>query len=211
MNIVTLSIFIIWLFHLSGIIGIVYFDAGWFLSMTPLNLSINFALLVITSYKSNNFLKILTLSFFLGFISEFLGVNYDLIFGDYIYGSALGPKLFGVPILICCNWSVLTICSGAIAKEFSKNFFVKIFIGMCLMLFLDLLMEPLAPPFDFWIFKGGMPTLQNYLGWFFVSLPMHFFYHYWKVDIRSYFCHNLFFVQFLFFMVLLLRINSIEI
>ena len=85
MNLATISIFVIWLFHLSGIIGIVYFDAGWFLSMTPLNLTINFALLVITSYKSNNFLKILAVSFFLGFISEFLGVNYNLIFGEYLY------------------------------------------------------------------------------------------------------------------------------
>ena len=33
-------------------------------------------------------------------ISEILGVNYGLIFGDYIYLDNLGYKVFGVPVII---------------------------------------------------------------------------------------------------------------
>ena len=43
-------------------------------------------------------------------------------------------------------------------------------IGTSLMLFLDLLMEPLAPILDFWVFEGKEAPLQNYLGWTVVAI-----------------------------------------
>ena len=42
-----ISIGLIWLFHLSGIIGIIYTDESWFIKATPLNLLISFILLII--------------------------------------------------------------------------------------------------------------------------------------------------------------------
>ena len=36
-----ISIFIIWLFHLSGILGIIYGNSDWFVSVTPINLVIS--------------------------------------------------------------------------------------------------------------------------------------------------------------------------
>ena len=39
------SIFIIWLFHLSGMIGISFGDKDFFLAFTPINLFISFVLL----------------------------------------------------------------------------------------------------------------------------------------------------------------------
>ena len=40
-----ISIFIIWLFHLSGMIGISFGDKDFFLAFTPINLFISFVLL----------------------------------------------------------------------------------------------------------------------------------------------------------------------
>ena len=42
----------------------------------------------------------IVLIFWTGIFVEFLGVNYGLLFGEYLYGRNLGPKLFGVPFLI---------------------------------------------------------------------------------------------------------------
>ncbi|MDG2397057.1 MAG: carotenoid biosynthesis protein [Flavobacteriaceae bacterium] len=210
-NTLNISLSTIWLFHLSGIIGILYLNSSWFVSVTPLILTINFILLVLNSWKTKNFLKILILSFSLGFISELLGVNYGLIFGNYSYGELMGYKFFGVPILIGTNWTILLVCSASIAKEFSEKFWLKFFFGIGLMLLLDLLIEPIAPILDYWKFEGGIPTFKNYIGWFVVSFPLHFFFHYWKVNINSYFTYHLFLLQLLFFMILLLKINDLKI
>ena len=41
------------------------------------------------------------------------------------------------------------------AQQFYQNFFMRIIIGSALMIFLDLLIEPIAPVLDFWAFEGG--------------------------------------------------------
>ena len=38
------------------------------------------------------------------------------------------------------------------------------------MILLDLLIEPIAPVLDFWVFDGGEAPLQNYIGWTAVAL-----------------------------------------
>ena len=153
-SIINLSIFVIWLFHLTGVVGILYFDSKWFLSATPINLLISFLLLIIVCWQTPRFLYILVLSFLIGFFSEYLGANHGLIFGNYSYGNSLGIKFQGVPILIAANWSIVSICSASISNKFSNNFWLKILIGIALALMLDLLIEPVAPILDFWSFDN---------------------------------------------------------
>ena len=57
------------------------------------------------------------MSFIVGMVAEMLGVNFGYIFGSYQYGEALGWKLFGVPLLLGANWTILTVCSAAIAAQ----------------------------------------------------------------------------------------------
>ena len=156
-----ISIAIIWLFHLSGILGILYGNSEWFISATPLNLSINFVLLLINCNDHKWFFPIVALGFLTGMITEILGVQWGWIFGDYQYGEALGVKVLGVPLLIGVNWALLTIITGAIAQQFYQNILMRIIIGVGLMIFLDLLIEPIAPILDFWVFEGGEAPLQN--------------------------------------------------
>ena len=51
-----------------------------------------------------------------GFVIELIGVNTQAIFGFYIYGNSLGPKLWNTPIIIGLNWLVLIYCISALAK-----------------------------------------------------------------------------------------------
>jgi putative membrane protein len=110
--------------------------------------------------------------FLIGMITESLGVNYGLIFGDYEYGNNLGFKLFGVPYLIGVNWIILTAISANIASFLTKNRSVvlTIIIGTLLMLAMDFVMEPIAPKLDMWRFKNLVVPPSNYLGWLFVGL-----------------------------------------
>lgn len=63
----------------------------------------------------------IVLIFWTGIFVEFLGVNYGLLFGEYSYGSNLGPKVFGVPFLIGMNWVILTTISGSISNFIFKE------------------------------------------------------------------------------------------
>ena len=204
-----ISIAIIWLFHVSGIIGILYGNSEWFISATPLNLSINFVLLLINCKGHKYFFPMLVLGFLTGMITEILGVQWGWIFGDYQYGDALGYKILGVPLLIGVNWSLLTIITGAIAQQFYQNIFMRIIIGVGLMIFLDLLIEPIAPVLDFWVFDGGEAPLQNYIGWAAVALFLQAVFHYFKVSIVGWFPHQLYLLQIIFFTVLLIKETTI--
>lgn len=78
------------------------------------------------------------------------------------------------------------------------------------MLLLDAVIEPIAPILDFWAFSGGTAPAQNYIGWFATALPLHVFYHLYKVEIKGTFTHHLFLLQIIFFTILLLQINTLQ-
>ena len=208
-DIENISISLIWLFHVSGILGIVYGNSNWFISFTPLNLTLNFTLLLINCNWSKQALLIIIISFLVGMITEILGVQYGWIFGNYQYGNQLGTKVFGVPLLIGVNWSVLTLITGAITQIFYSNIIMRIILAVALMIFLDLLMEPLAPVLDFWVFDEKEAPLQNYLGWGLVALFLQFFYCICKININGLYPFHLYLLQIIFFSVLLIKHTTV--
>ena len=166
-----ISVFIIWLFHLCGMVGISYGNKEFFLAFTPINLFISFVLLFVNQKQlESKELKSAFLIFFIGMISEILGVNYGLIFGDYVYLDNLGVKILGVPVLIGVNWIILTFITGSLSSFIFKNKYVSILMGAILMIGLDLLIEPVAPLLGFWIFDLQKVPLQNYIGWFVIGI-----------------------------------------
>ena len=166
-----ISVFIIWLFHLCGMVGISYGNKEFFLAFTPINLFISFVLLFVNQKQlESKELKSAFLIFFIGMISEMLGVYYGLIFGDYVYLDNLGVKILGVPVLIGVNWIILTFITGSLSSFIFKNKYVSILMGAILMIGLDLLIEPVAPLLGFWIFDLQKVPLQNYLGWFVIGM-----------------------------------------
>ena len=166
-----ISVFIIWLFHLCGMVGISYGNKEFFLAFTPINLFISFVLLFANQKQlESKELKSAFLIFFIGMVSEILGVNYGLIFGDYVYLDNLGVKILGVPVLIGVNWIILTYITGSLSSFIFKNKYVSILMGAILMIALDLLIEPVAPLLGFWIFDLPEVPLQNYIGWFVIGL-----------------------------------------
>ena len=205
------SIAIIWLFHVSGILGIIYGNSEWFISATPLILLINFALLLINCNSHKWFFHMVILGFLTGMITEILGVQRGWIFGDYKYGNALGYKILGVPMLIGVNWALLTIITAAIAQQFYENLFMRIVIGVCLMILLDLLIEPIAPVLDFWAFEGGNAPLQNYIGWTAVAIFLQSIFHYFRIEVKGWFPNQLYILQIIFFTVLLIKQNTVGI
>ena len=203
-----ISIFIIWLFHLSGILGIIYGNSDWFVSVTPINLTISFILLILNTDLKLKVVLLIFFCFTIGMLAEILGVNYGLIFGNYKYGEVLGYKVLSVPIIIGVNWCILVLITGAMSNLFFKSYWNKVFCGIFLMLFMDVLIEPIAPILDFWNFEGGIAKFQNYLGWVLVSFPMLIVFHKLKPNINNSYSFNLYFLQVLFFTILIIKNNT---
>jgi putative membrane protein len=195
-----ISIGIIWLFHICGMIGISYGNKEFFLAFTPVNLFISFVLLFINQIQIEKpELNAALIIFFIGMISEILGVNYGLIFGDYVYLDNLGFKILGVPILIGANWIILTFITGSLSNYLIKDKYLAVLFGAILMILLDLIIEPVAPLLGFWIFDLPSVPLQNYIGWFCIGLITQYIYQFNIIRKEYIFSINLFLVNAIFF------------
>ena len=195
-----LAVQTIWLFHISGIIGISLGFFDFFVPKTPLNLLVAFGLLIwVFPLNSTKKLTLTALFFTVGMFVEWLGVNYGVLFGTYAYGENLGLKIDGVPLLIGVNWAMLVLITGAIANECKVAKPLKVLIGASLMVLLDFLLELSAPIFDFWEFEGNMVPLENYVTWFIIAAILHTVFQVAKLQGNSRFCFHLYGCQFLFF------------
>lgn len=207
---INVSLGLIWLFHISGALGIIYGKAEWFIKTTPINLMISFILLLLNTEFNRKTLWVLLSCYGVGLFAEIVGVRYGVLFGNYSYGATLGIHWQQVPLLIGINWCLLVIICGAIASTFSNSLWKRAFIGTFLMLFLDLLIEPVAPALDFWTFEEGIAGVQNYVGWALVALPLQGLFAFMNCKADSKFSFHLYFLQSLFFILLMIRFYTLE-
>lgn len=130
------------------------------------------------------------LSFIVTFVTECIGVNFSLWFGDYEYTRALGPRILGVPVLIIVCWEgviypshlLVDWVSGQYQRRYDSRSLPglgKAVIASAATAFLvtawDLMADPLAVSLRWWVWDfggayfrdlhGGVP-LSNYWGWF---------------------------------------------
>ncbi|MCA6074799.1 carotenoid biosynthesis protein [Fulvivirga sedimenti] len=202
----TIGIFLVYLFHISALIGVTLGYQNWFIEKTPLNLFAIFCLLAwLFPIDSGKKILAVTMFFSGGMIAEWLGVHYGILFGVYEYGENLGPKIDGVPFFIGINWAVLVLITGVISNRIKVSKWLKVLIGAGLMVLFDLFMEVPAPVFDFWVFEGGIAPLSNYIGWFVVAAFLHTVFQHIKIEgdflfsLHVYICQLLFFAYFYFY------------
>ncbi|ADR21962.1 hypothetical protein MATR_04030 [Marivirga tractuosa] len=177
---------IITAFYFFGILGILSESKDWFIEKTAFNLSLSFLILVF--YQKNYSLSLLwgfLFCYLIGFTAEYLGVNFGLIFGDYIYPETLGLQLGGVPMIIGINWFLITFCVAAIIFPLKLNIMLKIFIATLLTVLIDFLIEPVAMELNFWNWETNEIPIQNYVGWAIISFLIYSFYAIIKLPLEN--------------------------
>ncbi|MEN1784911.1 MAG: carotenoid biosynthesis protein [Bacteroidota bacterium] len=194
-----MGIFLIWLFHLSGAIGITWGYKDWFIEKTWLNL-MACVLIFAFCYPMNTSRKwlIFGLFFGIGMFVEWLGANFSLLFGSYDYGNNLGPKIDGVPLFIGINWALLTFITAALVTKPGPYGSLRALGGAALMVFLDFFMEKSAPIFDFWSFGPHVP-LENYITWFVIAFVLHLILFRSRLKGNRIICLHLYLAQLAFF------------
>lgn len=201
-NNIALSLLVI--FYCVGIVGLS--NSQWqslFLSLTPFNLLLT---LGIFFYANSTADKKLILSFIITFLIgygvEVAGVHTGVLFGNYQYGSALGLKLFNVPLLIGVNWFLLAISTRGIVEKISHHAFVQITSSALLMVLLDILIEPVAIQLDFWSWENNIIPLQNFIMWFITALVIQYILFKLKPQLNIVICLGVYITQLIFFGIL---------
>lgn len=167
--------------YVSGLIGMQTAWRDWFILMTPFSLLVSVAVLV-QHQEVHTFRTVSWMvgAFLVGYSSEVLGVNTGLIFGDYLYGDAMGPKVYSTPLLIGINWLLVTLIVNEVVWRVlpaSTPGFLGSLFGALGCTALDWWIEPGAIQLGYWAWEGGYPPLENYFGWFLVSLVISVAYY----------------------------------
>jgi putative membrane protein len=165
------GIFVLLILYGVGIVSLMVNDLrNVVLPLSPYTLLLSFFILMNSYRWKSPVVWVAILVFLLGFTAEWVGVQKGWLFGVYHYGSNLGPKLAGVPLIIGINWAMLTLATGAAAASMLKNRWAIVVVASLLMTGLDYLMEPVAVENGYWYWKDGKIPLYNYVCWFLVAL-----------------------------------------
>jgi putative membrane protein len=190
--------------HVAGIIGLTWpLTRPYFLLATPANLLVSAILLVVFQFPRNfAFYLFVLVCFIVGFAIEVIGVQTEVIFGSYQYGSTLGFKVWEVPLVIGVNWFILTYSFGILCFKLPLPKVLKSLVGALLMVILDFFIEPVAVFFDFWTWEEETIPTQNYWGWFGVAFLLQLFFVYLPFSKKNPLASYLLFAQILFFVIL---------
>ncbi len=191
------------LWYLVGIAGFMIRPLQpFFQKLTPIGMLMAAALLLYFHEPKNlkNGLIFTGIALF-GFVIELIGVNTQAIFGYYIYGESLGPKLFDTPLITGINWLVLIYCISALAKPIRNTWYFPL-VGASAMVIFDWLMEPVAIANDMWYWAFVNIPLKNYIDWFLVSGFIFLMIRILKLEINNRIAGFLFLMQVLFFTAL---------
>ncbi|MFK7908628.1 MAG: carotenoid biosynthesis protein [Chitinophagales bacterium] len=201
----SIAIFTILLFHTAGLPFIIYEGTrSLFLSFTPFTLTLS-ACLLLWNHKdwSPSLLLFALTSAIGGFGIEVIGVQTGILFGSYEYGSVLGWKFLGVPLVIGVNWLMCSYCCGVLANRFvGLNDLIKAFMGASLMVLLDVVIEPVAIKMDFWQWQNNHIPLWNYGTWFIASFALLLLFQKLSFNKQNPVASVLYLTLFLFFAIL---------
>lgn len=200
----TIAILLLSIFYLVGIFGLS--NPQWqplFLSLTPFNLLLTLGVFFWANESLNkNLILSFIITFIIGYGIEVAGVHTGVLFGIYHYGSALGLKLLDVPLLIGVNWFLLAIASRGIVEKISKNRYVQIVLAALLMVFLDILIEPVAIQLDFWSWENNIIPIQNFVMWFLTAFIIQLILSKLMPHLNIVICLGVYITQLVFFGIL---------
>jgi bisanhydrobacterioruberin hydratase len=142
------------------------------------------------------------ITYLITYLLEVAGVKTGLVFGEYIYGNALGFRVLEVPLVIGFNWVLVILGAISISKSFSDNIFIISVLAAILSVIFDYFLEPVAIKLDYWEWEAIAVPLQNYIAWFIITYIFSFVLLKIKSDFKEGITREYFLIQFVFFVTL---------
>lgn len=170
---------------LLGAVVVQYaFGLSYALLLLPIVLAVITAIaLLFWDIQANKKVLVALVALFFGFIIELLMVHSGQLFGNYSYGTLLGYRIGGVPIIIGLIWFLITLSVWHIVS-FGRLTKLQLFLlGGVLVVMFDLILEQFATSYGLWVWQSGRATLGHYVIWFLVAELI--LYGYSKIDKKS--------------------------
>jgi len=171
-----LTIFMIIMFTVGFVGHSLQATLPWMLQLTPWFLAVfgMLAILPVLLERNTAFYIWAAAVLVLTFLLEAAGTATGRIFGPYTYGSTLGPRLLGVPVVIAFNWLLVIVGALSLARLITLRRVPAAILGAALAAGFDFLLEPTAMRLEYWSWTGvvspaGIPV-QNYVAWFLIAL-----------------------------------------
>jgi uncharacterized membrane protein len=108
-----------------------------------------------------------------GLAVEAVGVATGFPFGTYDYSGQLGPRLFGVPVVIPLAWTWMAWPAWLAALRLVRAWPARVALGAAGLAAWDLFLDPQMVAEGYWTWRHPVPALPgvpgvpagNYLGW----------------------------------------------
>jgi len=162
--------------HVVGAAGTALGYADVLLPLTPVNLLI--CAVIVMSFTGSESPWRWSLTMFLGFGVEVLGVATGLLFGEYSYGHGLGPKVLDVPVLMGVLWWLLLLGTHYLSHRMLRTTgiadlaWLRAMLAATLMTALDGLIEPVAIRAGWWSWHDGSIPWTNYATWWVAAFAL---------------------------------------
>ena len=164
------------------------------------------AMLVLFSEKIQlKSLLVFGVIFLSGYLIELIGVQTGLLFGSYVYLDAMGPLIFGTPIIIGATWYAVVVGAVSIIRPLKLNIFWKAVMSGILATVMDLLIEQVAMNYGLWQWEGDTVPLYNYICWFLFGSLFAFIYLKSTVN-QNQTARYLYWIWLLFFLILTIAV-----
>lgn len=115
-----------------------------------------------------------------GFLVEAVGVAGGFPFGVYSYGDSLGPRVFGVPVVIPFAWTMMAWPAWLVASRLTHRRLHRILVAGWALASWDFFLDPQMVTAGHWTWSDPVPALPgvpgvpltNYAGWVVVAVAM---------------------------------------
>lgn len=117
----------------------------------------------------------------IGFVAEVVGTRTGLPFGTYAYGSSLGPKLAGVPVVVPLAWAMMSYPALLVARRLVSGPLLTPVVAAVALASWDLFLDPQMVAEHHWTWSLQQTPvlvgvedvpLQNFVAWLLVSLVL---------------------------------------
>jgi putative membrane protein len=122
---------------------------------------------------------------FLGLAVEVVGAATGAVFGAYSYGSALGPRVLGVPVVIGLNWALVVLGSVSLSARFVPGPWASGVLAGVLTTAFDWILEPFAVAAGYWTWTTGTIPLRNFAAWFIIASLFSLVFTHLRLSLRS--------------------------
>ena len=165
---------ILLIFHAVGIGLFLYLESAPDLSYLTI---LGSAILVLIAEESRSkSLLVFAFILFFGYLIELIGVQTGYLFGQYEYQTAMGPLLFGTPLIIGATWYATVAGAANISRFVKAPILAQSILAGCLAVMMDVLIEQVAISYGLWSWVGGDIPFYNYVCWFIFGTIFAFIY-----------------------------------